>query len=156
MGKKSKPVYQVIIVVDTNIVFSGILSPQGTICDLLLNSSSIFDFYAPMAILDELSIHHQKLLKLSGLLEKELDFLKWTIMKKIDLIDLESIRSVTWDEACALTQNVDEFDTPFIALSLELDSPLWTGDKKLYKGLKQKGVDWILNTDAIKQIRSDR
>jgi len=37
-----------------------------------------------------------------------------------------------------LTKNVDEFDTPFVALSLELASPLWTGDKKLIKGLKQK------------------
>ena len=69
MGKKQKSVHQVIIVVDTNVVFSGILSPYGTICDLLLNSSSIFDFYAPTAILDELNTHHQKLLRLSGFSE---------------------------------------------------------------------------------------
>lgn len=117
------------IVVNTNIVFSGILSPNGTICDLLLNSENIFSFYAPTTILDELNIHRQKLLKLSGYLEGDLNFLTRTILKKIDLIDLESLNQSTWEKAVELTKNVDEFDSPFIALSLEMGSPLWTGDK---------------------------
>jgi predicted nucleic acid-binding protein len=86
----------VILVVDTNIVFSGILSPSGAICDLLLNSKDIFAFYAPTAILDELNAHHQKLLKLSGLLEDELNFLIRTVIKKIDLIDLEVVQQPAW------------------------------------------------------------
>jgi predicted nucleic acid-binding protein len=144
----------VIIVVDTNIVFSGILSPNGTICDLLLNSDDTFDFYAPTAIIDELNTHHQKLLKLSGLTEEELNFLIRTILKKIDMIDFETIPHATWVRASELTKGVDEFDMPFIALSLEMGSPLWTGDKKLVKGLKERGVDWIFNTETIKQIRN--
>ncbi|MBX2899125.1 MAG: hypothetical protein KF775_05730 [Cyclobacteriaceae bacterium] len=144
-----------ILVVDTNIVFSGILSPKGTICDLLLNSSEKFDFYAPSAILEELKTYNQKLLKLSGLSESELDFLTRTILKKIDLIDLESIPHATWQQALELTMGVDQFDAPFIALSLELGSPLWTGDKKLINGLTKKGVDWVLDTETIKQIRND-
>jgi predicted nucleic acid-binding protein len=44
----------VILVVDTNIVFSGFLSPEGTISDLLLNSSDSFTFYATSAIIGEL------------------------------------------------------------------------------------------------------
>lgn len=144
-----------ILVVDTNIVFSGILSPKGTICDLLLNSSDKLEFYAPTAILDELNTHHQKLLKLSRLSENELDFLIRTILKKIDLIDLESIQELTWEKAVELTKDVDQFDVPFIALSLELGSPLWTGDKKLINGLNEKGIAWILDTEAVKQIRND-
>lgn len=129
MGKKQESVYQVIIVVDTNIVFSGILSPNGTICDLLLNSENTFDFYAPIALLDELEFHHQKLLKLSGFSKDDLHFLKRTIFRKIDLINLESLRQRSWEKAIELTNNVDEFDAPFIALSLELESPLWTVTK---------------------------
>jgi predicted nucleic acid-binding protein len=49
----------VILVVDTNIVFSGILSPEGTISDLLLNSTDSFSFYAPSAIIDELDKHRK-------------------------------------------------------------------------------------------------
>lgn len=70
-------------------------------------------------------------------------FLKRTIMNKINLIDLESIPLTSWGEASELTKNVDEFDIPFIALSLALGAPLLTGDKKLKKGLEEKGVNWI-------------
>lgn len=42
------------IIVDTNIIFSRLLSPNGTISDLLLNSSRILEFYSPTNLLDEL------------------------------------------------------------------------------------------------------
>ena len=143
------------IVVDTNIVFSGLLSPKGTISDLLLNSSDTFDFYSPTFVLDELHNHKNKLLKLAAYSEKELDFLLRILFKKIDLIDLETIQQSTWENAITLAENIDEFDTPFIALAVELNAPLWTGDKKLIKGLSKKGVDWILTTEIITKIRNE-
>ncbi|WP_179020820.1 PIN domain-containing protein [Winogradskyella forsetii] len=144
------------IIVDTNIVFSGLLSPSGTISDLLLNSSNIFNFYAPSFLIEELENHQTKLLKLSGYSEKELNVLQLILLKKIDLIDLESIQQTTWTKAIELTKNVDEFDAPFIAMALALDAPLWTGDKKLIKGLSKKGIDWVLTTDILTQIRKDQ
>ena len=123
-----------IVVVDTNIVFSGILNPEGTISDLLLNSSNNFNFFAPTAIIQELEKHHKKLLRISRYSENDLNFLKRILLKKIEIIDLESIAPSTWEKAIELVKDVDEFDAPFIALSLELDSPLWTGDKNLTKG----------------------
>lgn len=144
-----------ILVVDTNIVFSGILSPDGTISDLLLNSTDSFTFYAPSAIIEELDNHHKKLINVSGLSDSEIQFLRRMLLKKIELIDLESIRSTTWESALELTGNVDEYDAPFIALCLELEAPLWTGDKKLIKGLKTKGIEWILDTSQVSKIRNE-
>ncbi len=143
------------IVVDTNILFSGLLSPKGTISDLLLNSSDTFDFYSPTFVLDELHNHKNKLLKLSGYSGKELDFLLRILFKKIDLIDLETIQQQTWKNAITLAENIDEFDAPFIALAMELDAAIWTGDKKLIKGLNKKGIDWILTTETIARIRNE-
>ncbi len=48
---------------------------------------------------------------------------------------------------------MDEFDSPFKALSLELGAPLWTGDKKLTIGLQNKGATWLLSTEKIKSLR---
>jgi len=144
----------VIIVVDTNIVFSGLLNPTGKISDILLNSVGVFEFYAPAFILEELINHHQKLLKISNLKNDELNFLKRILLKKIELIDLDTISGETWDKSIELVQNIDEFDAPFIALSIELSAPLWTGDKKLINGLKKKNVDWILSTDLVSKIRN--
>jgi len=143
----------VIVVVDTNIVFSGILSPNGAISDLLLNSSELFDFFAPTIIMDELDRHHSKLVGLSGYNEDEIDFLKLMILKKIELFDLDLVSKESWLKADELTKNIDVFDTPFIALCLELKSPLWTGDQKLKRGLEKMNIDWILGTEQIKMIR---
>lgn len=142
-----------IVVVDTNIVFSGILNPKGIISDLLMNSSDEFIFYSPSSIIFELNNHHQKLIKASGLIEEEIEFLKKMILKKIELINLNSICPKTWEKAIELAHDVDEFDAPFIALSLELEAPLWTGDKKLIKGLKNKSINWVLNTSQLTKIR---
>lgn len=40
-----------------------------------------------------------------------------------------------------LCHNIDEKDTIFIALTLELYGFLWTEDKKLKQGLQKKGVN---------------
>jgi predicted nucleic acid-binding protein len=139
----------VIVVVDANIVFSGILSPNGTISDLLLNSSGSLEYYSPSSIIEELENHHEKLIKISGLSESDIKFLRRRLLRKIELIDLESILTSTWKKAIELVGNVDEFDAPFIALNLEMEAPLWTGDKKLIRGLNAKGVDWVLETNQI-------
>lgn len=141
------------IVVDTNIIFSGLLNPNGTISDLLLNSSNKFDFYAPTFVLEELEYHRPKLLNLSGLSKDELNFLQLAIFKKVELIDMASIKNSTFEKAYMLTKDIDKFDTPFIALALELRSPLWTGDKKLRKGLSKVGIEWVLTTDIIAEVR---
>jgi len=146
----------VIIIVDTNIIFSGLLNPNGKIGDLLLNSTDSFEFFAPTFILDELKNHHNKLLKISKLSEVELEFLKRILLKKIELVDPENLLSESWEKSMEFVKDIDEFDAPFIALSLELKSPLWTGDKKLINGLKQKEFDLILGTDIISKIRDKK
>lgn len=144
------------IVVDTNIIFSALLNPQGKIGDLLLNSSNIFDFFAPDFILEELNNHHEKLKKISKLSDGEIVYLKNMLFKKIDLIDLNNIRDENWKTATELVDGVDEFDAPFIALSLELHCSLWTGDKKLYNGLQKKDYYRILDTDSMWIIRDGK
>ncbi|WP_445159318.1 PIN domain-containing protein [Mesohalobacter salilacus] len=142
-----------IIVVDTNIIFSGVLNPNGRISDLLLNSFQSFDFYAPTFILEELKKHRGKLLQISKLEEHELDFIQGVIIKKVKLIDIENISSKIWEKSLNLVHDVDEFDAPFIALSLQLKSPLWTGDKKLIRGLNKKGFNLVLDTKTISKMR---
>ncbi|MGY6741713.1 MAG: PIN domain-containing protein [Cecembia sp.] len=142
-----------IVVVDTNIIFSAILSPKGTISDLLLNSKGIFEFYTPTFIIEELDQNYDKLIKLSKFDSTNLDYLKLQIFKKIELIDVRNIAQPNWEQAFKLVMEIDEDDTPFVALSLELKSLLWTGDKKLSKGLIKKGVKWVMSSEGLKNLR---
>lgn len=103
--------------------------------------------------MDELKNHQNKLIKISKLSGDELEFLKRIFLKKIELIDLENLPSERWEKSVELVKDIDEFDAPFIALSLELKAPLWTGDKKLMNSLKKKDFDLILDTNTILRIR---
>jgi len=61
------------IVVDTNIVFSGILNSSGKIGKLLLHSKAHFQFYTCDFLKVELLKHRNKLLKLTKLESDELN-----------------------------------------------------------------------------------
>jgi len=51
-----------------------------------------------------------------------------------------------------LTTDIDEDDTPFIALAVELNAKLWTGDKVLVKGLAIKGANITITTTDLKKL----
>lgn len=143
------------VVIDTNIVFSALLTPSGTISDILFNSGGIFDIHAPTELIEELDVHSEKLKSLSGYSTQELRFLRRQLQRKIEFIDLSMIRQTVWRDAFELTQNIDEFDTPFVALSLELEALLWTGDRKLTKGLRTKGATFVVDTAELAAIRNE-
>jgi predicted nucleic acid-binding protein len=43
-------------------------------------------------------------------------------------------------------------DVLFVALTISIDGSLWTGDKKLYNGLKSKGFKKVINTNELEKI----
>ncbi len=75
------------IVVDTNIVFSGILNSNSRIGNLLLTSSRYFQFYSCDFLRYELLKHRKKLLKLTGLSEQELTELENLVTQNITFIN---------------------------------------------------------------------
>lgn len=63
------------------------------------------------------------------------------------------ISDLFWKKAIKMTTPIDEFDAPFVALSLALGAALWTGDKKLLKGLRLQKIDWAVNSAELEVIR---
>lgn len=144
------------IIVDTNIVFSAILKTTNKFADLLLNSEDTFEFYAHNFIKEELIEHHEKLKAISKLNNEEIAGVKELIFNKIIFINEALIPEEIWIEAENLTSDIDEDDTDFVALTIFLEGHLWTGDKKLYNGLKAlKGFTHILNTNELWELRSE-
>ncbi len=151
--EEQRPLYQVKIVIDTNIVFSAILNPEGKLNDLLLNSSENYDFFSPTFIQSEISRKHAKLRKLSSLKSSEISFLKAMIFKNLTLIDSDLVRPTSWEKAFQLTHDVDEKDTPFIALAIDLNAIVLTGDKKLIKGITSKGFTRFTTVENLLRER---
>lgn len=129
------------IVIDTNIVFSSFLSRNSKLRDVILNN----EIFAPNFLTFEIFNHKEKILKYSKLNENELLELIYLTFEHINFVPNEIISSSNKTKAYNLCKNVDLNDVPFVALSLELNYPLFSGDKKLINHLKNQKFDLIFS-----------
>lgn len=73
--------------------------------------------------------------------EDEVYEILYKTLHKINFVNEETISLANFIEAYKLCVDVDEKDTPFVALTLELEAELWTKDDALKRGLIKKGFD---------------
>jgi predicted nucleic acid-binding protein len=62
-----------------------------------------------------------------------------------------SIRRRFYEETISTTNFIhayDEKDTPFVALTLEIEGVLWTKDEKLKVGLRKKGFNHFFEPNS--------
>jgi predicted nucleic acid-binding protein len=141
------------VVVDTNIVFSAILNTDGKIGNLLLTSQGTFEFYSAEYLRIEIGRYDDKLRSLSGLTEEQLGEAKYHIFNKISFLSEVQIPGEIWHASVPLVKEVDMDDIAFVAMSKYLQTILWTGDKKLQKGLIKKGFTSVMNTQQLLDLR---
>jgi len=82
-----------------------------------------------MDVIHELYKNFDKLIKCSKSQPDEIQFALLQLFSKINFIDDSFISDKSYQNAFNLCRDYDESDTPFVALSLELQAELWTGDK---------------------------
>ena len=85
--------------------------------------------------------HKEKVVHFSQLSEDEIVRFYHILMRRTNIYKEDLIAPEHWTTAYALCCDIDESDTPHVALTVALDGLLWTGDKKLKEGLKRKGFD---------------
>lgn len=142
-------------IVDANIIFSGILNTNGKIGDLLINSKPYFTFIAPEFLRAEISKHYPKLIKVSGLAIEEVREAEYQLYKNINFISEAQIKISNWITADSLVADVDPKDTHYIAYSKEFNCKIWSGDKKLIKGLVEKDFTNFFTTDELYKLREE-
>jgi predicted nucleic acid-binding protein len=155
VDKKSETLLEVKIIVDANIIFSGILNSNGKIGDLLINSNKHIEFIAPYFLRTEIYNHYPRLIKISGLKAEQVREAEFQICKDITFISEEQIRESSWRTAEKLVADIDPKDTHYVAYSKHFRCKIWSGDKELIKGLTKKGFNNIITTDELFQWRLD-
>lgn len=143
------------IVVDTNIIFSAMLNSNSNISKLLLQNAGPFEYYSCSFLKDEIRQHQPKLLKITRLSPAELMAVETLVTANIHFISDNLIPKSQLSNALNLLADIDENDTPFVALANTLKAKLWTGDRKLYDGLRKKAYRRVLTT-AEMQILFER
>ncbi len=140
------------IIIDTNILISTLMSSNGTVGTFLLKDLQGQEKLSCYMLYVEIFDKKDKILKYSKIGEKELLELLYLVLKRIDFINESQISKANWTKATELTKDIDIKDISFVALTLETDGILLTGDKKLYKGLKRKGFERVVTVGELREI----
>ncbi len=128
------------VVVDTNIIFSALISgAESAFAETLLRSDN--QFFVCESTIVEIFKHKEKIIKFARISEDDMTRWYHLLLKHLQLYKEDLIAPENRKAAYELCKDVDEADTPHVALALELKAVLWTGDKKLQNGLIKKGFD---------------
>lgn len=140
------------IIIDTNILISTIMSSGGVTGTFLLKDLREIEKFSCYYLYIEIFDKKEKIIKYSKLPEKEVLELLYLVLKNIQFINENQISKSSWTEAKELTKDIDVKDISFVALTIEIGAKLWTGDKKLYKGLRKKGFMDVVNLEDLKKL----
>lgn len=127
------------IVADTNIIFSSLLKNGEAFRDIFFSDS--YKIYSCNFAIIEIFKHKEKILKSSKIVEAELLDRLYKILKNVTFINETFISLESFEKAFDLCRDIDEKDTLFVSLAIEMNCDLWTGDKKLKEGLSKKGFN---------------
>ncbi|WP_081868412.1 PIN domain-containing protein [Flavimarina sp. Hel_I_48] len=111
-----------------------------------------FDFYGPELLLEEIERYSEKLMRYTKIDLDNFYKIKTWLLDSINIIEEELISNKSWKEAFELVKDVDVDDTPFVALAIQLNCQLWTGDKKLAGSIYHKNEKLILNTQEVLKL----
>jgi predicted nucleic acid-binding protein len=134
-----------IVITDSNILFSALKSPNGIVAKILTHKSNI-QFYAPNYLIDEIIRHASKI---SDNKKEVLQRFKF-LLEKIEIIDVDSIPKEKVIEAIEIVKDIDIDDAFFVALHLFKKHKIWNSDKVLIKGLESKGYKICVTTSELK------
>jgi predicted nucleic acid-binding protein len=138
-----------IAITDSNIIFSALINPKGKVGQVFREKSNL-QFIAPRYIIEEIENHFDKILLYSNIekqdLKKELNF----ILSIIKIVETHEIPKKYIFEAVQIVSDIDIYDVFFVALNRYKKHKIWTSDKKLINGLKNKGFDICITTDQIR------
>ena len=132
------------LVVDSNIVFSALISARS----IYLEIFEATDVYVPDFIFVEMARYETRIRQQTEL-EDALKLFTQDLFANITVILNIAIASGSFMKAHSLCANIDPEDIPFVALSIDLDMPLWRNDKKLREGLRAKGYTSVVGSSDV-------
>ena len=126
------------IIIDSNIVLASLRSRDSVLRQKIMTTTQ-YRFTTVNFLFVEIYKYKEKIFKNAKATEEEqLQFLN-NVIQKIQFQQEEIISIYNFFEAYHLCKDIDKKDIPFVALSLELDAPLWTRDGILKTHLISKG-----------------
>jgi predicted nucleic acid-binding protein len=138
-----------IIITDSNILFSALCTPTGIVASIFKEKSNI-QFLAPDYLILEIKKHIDKIVTIRVSSKKQILSEFTFLLSKITIIETENIPKKYIIDALEIVSDIDADDLFFVALNRYKKYKIWTSDKKLITGLQNKGYDICITTAQIR------
>lgn len=140
-----------IVITDSNIFFSALISPNGVVATVLKERKTI-QYLVPEYLLDEIEEHLPRLSKFLNKTNKEIKKELSNLLKGVKMLSMEEISKENNEKAKKIVEGIDSDDAPFVAFYLQYKHKIWSGDKELRKGLTAKGYrHFFVTTEELRQ-----
>ena len=141
-----------IIIADSNIFMSALISPNGETASILAERKKI-QYIVPDYLITEVTEHIPDIVKRlkNQKTKKQLlsDFKE--LLEGIIILNEKDVEKTNASKAKKIVAEVDPDDYPFIALHLQVKHKIWTSDKILVNRLTEKGYgNFFISTEEIK------
>ena len=136
------------LVIDSNIIFSIVVAGKRARAYKIIARHRDLELYSPEEVLLEFRMHARKLEKGARIEFWSKVLLAFSLVRIVPREIYEDIMK----EAYSIASSFDPKDTPFIALSLKLDLPIWTEDKNLLRASFTSGKYIALDTEALEEL----
>lgn len=97
----------------------------------------------------ELFDKKERILRYSKLTPPDVSELYYQLLKRVTFVNEALISDESLREAFDLVADIDLKDLPFVALAIQTQASLWTGDRVLANGLRAKGFKLLKTTAEL-------
>ena len=140
-----------IVITDSNIFFSALISPNGVVATVLKERKTI-QYLVPEYLLDEIEEHLPRLSKFLNKTNKEIKKELSNLLKGVKMLSMEEISKENNEKAKKIVEGIDSDDAPFVAFYLQYKHKIWSRDEELINGLTEKGYgDFFISTDEVRK-----
>ena len=122
-------------VIDANVLMSILISGKASYRPVL----SFYRFILPDFALVEIEKYRNVLTDKTKMQDDE--FVRWSyfVFSQITFLPYYILSEGSLEKSAALLEKIDLKDIAYVALAMQLDLPLLTRDRPLYKGLRKQG-----------------
>jgi len=135
-------------IVDSNIIFSIVVAGRRAWAYRIIAEHQDLELFSPEEVLIEFREHTKKLKRSARVEFWNKVLLAFSLIRIVPKVLYEDVLH----EAYSIARTFDAKDTPFIALSLKLDLPIWTEDRGLLRASFKSGKYVALDTEAIERL----
>ena len=133
---------------DANVIFASLISGKENYEQMFAKNK----FYLPDFALTEIQKYQPTILSKTQLSFDELKTYTLGIFDRITVVPNLLISTKSFFDAFHLCKDIDEKDTPYLALAIEFNIKLLTNDLELMNGLKRKGFNDVLSLTELFEL----